>query len=192
MKPTMLRRGKSTAFIGVDLFGDNGLAVRALLCFGSNRPSSIGSINLPAPAVKSWNECPAFFVGDYRPASTAHFDGRLAAGARPRTPGCDPAMVVWLQHADRNADATMAGLVALADALPPAATILFPQKPVPISTMTWALDILTDSPESASGWWLVSIGAQATTQGYSAQDMAMWNDQGEPVMAMRQAVAIFA
>ena len=192
VEPTLLRRGKSAAFISVDLFGDSGIAVRSLLCFGAKRQSAIDLNAMPAPIVKHWDECPAFFVGEHRPASTQHFDGRLAAGAGPRTPGADPSMHVWLTHIEASANATMPGLIALADALPPAATILFAPESAPISTMTWSLDMLTGAPESPSGWWLVRNSAQSAAHGYSSQDMAIWNDQGMPVMAMRQNIAIFA
>lgn len=73
-------------------------------------------------------------------------------------------MLVWLRHRDLVANAGMAGLVALADALPPAAMVMFPPEPAPISTMTWTLDVLTDNPASASGWWLVENLAQVTRE----------------------------
>ena len=37
---SMLRRGKSTAFVGADLFGEDGLATRATFCFTGPRPSA--------------------------------------------------------------------------------------------------------------------------------------------------------
>jgi hypothetical protein len=57
--------------------------------------------------------------------------------------------------------------------------------------MTWTVDVLTGNPASSSGWWLVENLAQVTREGYSAQAMTIWNDEGEPVVAMRQTVAIF-
>jgi hypothetical protein len=37
---SMLRRGKSTAFVCADLFGEDGLATRATFCFTGPRPSA--------------------------------------------------------------------------------------------------------------------------------------------------------
>jgi hypothetical protein len=37
IRPSVLRQGKSAAFVGVDLEGEAGLAVRATLCFGAGR-----------------------------------------------------------------------------------------------------------------------------------------------------------
>ncbi len=191
IEPMVLRQGKSTTFIGVDVIGEAGLAVRGLLCFGASRASSLERVDIPAPPVQGWDDCPAFFETSTRPSFQSHFDSRIAGGARPRTPGGDAAMLVWLRHRDVAANASMAGLVALADALPPAAMVMFPPEPAPISTMTWTVDVLTEEPSSASGWWLVENVAQVTREGYSAQKMMIWNDQGDPVVAMRQTVAIF-
>jgi acyl-CoA thioesterase len=191
IEPTVLRQGRSTTFIGVDVIGEAGLAVRGLLCFGVSRASSLERVDIPAPTVQGWDDCPPFFVTPARPTFSSHFDSRIAGGARPRTPGEDPAMLVWLRHHDVGANAHMAGLVALTDALPPAAMVMFPPEPAPVSTMTWTLDVLTESPASASGWWLVENVAQVTREGYSAQAMMVWNDEGAPVVAMRQTVAIF-
>lgn len=140
--------------------------MRGLLCFGVSRPSSLHlqRIDIPAPTVQGCDECPPFFATTTRTTFQSHFDSRIAGGARPRTPGEDPAMLVWLRHRDLVANAGMAGLVALADALPPAAMVMFPPEPAPISTMTWTLDVLTDNPASASGWWLVENLAQVTRE----------------------------
>lgn len=191
--PTLLRQGKSTSFVGVDLAGDAGIAVRGLLCFGASRASTLDHSALPMPTVAPPDACPAFFDSPERPSFSRHFDARLAAGARPRTPGAEPRMTVWMKHGDADdARSPMARLIALADALPPAAMILFSAEMRPISTMTWTVDLLTDAPVSASGWWLIRTVAQTAIAGYSAQDMAIWNDRGEPVAAMRQTVAVFA
>lgn len=192
IEPTLLRRGKSAAFYSVDLHGDEVLAVRGLLCFGASRPSQLNHVDLPAPATPGWDDCPTYFEANDRRSFLQHFDSRLAAGARPRTPGAKPEMVVWLKHRDADTPNTLAPLIALADALPPAAVVNFGADSGPISTMTWSIDVLSDAPRSASGWWLVRSTAQTAVDGYSAQDMVVWDDQGAPVLAMRQTVAIFA
>ncbi len=192
IEPTLLRRGKSAAFHSVDLHGDDALAVRGLLCFGATRASGLDQTDLPAPPVAHWDDCPAYFRADDPRRFLQHFDGRLAAGARPFTPEADPDVTAWLRIRDGGEAATMAQLLALADVLPPAAMILFPPSGGPISTMTWSIDVLTDTPASASGWWLVRATAQTAAHGYSAQAMTVWDDEGAPVLAMRQTVAIFA
>ena len=41
IRPTLLRKGKSAAFVGVELEGDAGLATRATMCFAADRPSAL-------------------------------------------------------------------------------------------------------------------------------------------------------
>lgn len=191
IEPTLLRQGKSAAFYSVDLFGDDKLAVRGLLTFGASRPSALDQVDLQAPVVPGWDDCPTFFEPNDRRSFLQHFDSRFAGGARAFTPGARPEMLVWLKHRDAGAWTSMAALIALADALPPAAIVNFQPGGGPISTMTWSIDVLSDAPRSESGWWLLRSTAQTAVQGYSAQDMAVWDDQGRPVLAMRQTVAIF-
>lgn len=192
IEPSLLRRGKSAAFYSVDVFGDDVLAVRGLLTFGASRPSRLNKVDLPAPSVPRWDDCETFFQPSDQRTFLQHFDSRFAAGALPFSGDARPEMVVWLRHRSDTSTLTMASLIALADALPPAAIVNFPVGGGPISTMTWSIDVLADQPQSASGWWLVSSRAQTAVNGYSAQEMLIWDDLGAPVMAMRQTVAIFA
>jgi len=81
-------------------------------------------------------------------------------------------------------------LVALADAVPSPALVLFPEF-APFSTMTWSLDLTAANPTSASGWWLLDSTIDAADGGYASQDMSLWNDAGELVARARQMVAVF-
>lgn len=198
MTPTLLRRGKSAAFYGVDQVGEAGHSTRALLTFGAARKSAIDHADLPAPDVPPANECGPMWPpqpddppADQRPKSFAqHFEQLYAGGARPRTDDSDPLLQMWVKHVDDITETTMPRLIALADAIPAASVVLFPDR-APFSTMTWAVDVLSDNPQSASGWWLIESRAEVTKHGYSAQNMTLWNDKGEPALAMRQTVAIF-
>ena len=57
--------------------------------------------------------------------------------------------------------------------------------------MTWSLDVLSDTPVTTDGWWLIQSRADSARQGYSAQAMMLWNADGAPVIVARQNVAIF-
>lgn len=190
MSPRMLRQGKSAAFTGVDLEGDSGLAVRATLCFGTGRglPHDHGKYAMPTtPALES---CPSYYTWNQRPNFMAHFEGRLAAGGLPLSGGRSPQMLVWLRHRDASVRGDLVSLMALADALPPASFATFVDG-VPISTMTWAVDMLEPQIDSPTGWWLVHSEAETIRDGYSAQTAVIWHPDGRPVMAARQNVAIF-
>ncbi|MGP0059678.1 MAG: thioesterase family protein [Beijerinckiaceae bacterium] len=187
---TVLRQGKSTVFTSVDLEGENGLAVRAVLCFGVERSSALDHVGLPMPMTPPLDDCPAYFDRPDIPTFMRHFEGRLAAGAKPVTPGASPEMLVWLRHRDEYVGDGLVGLLALADALPPAAMVLFHEM-APISTMTWSIDMLTNRPTSETGWWLVQCVAETARLGYSAQSTVIWDPTGRPILIARQNVAIF-
>lgn len=187
----VLRRGKSSLYLGVDIEGDAGPAARALLAFGADRPSGLAYQALPAPACPPPEDCAPFFMDGRGPRFAAHFDTRLAGGARPMTPGAAPDVLVWSRHLDPLARDSLVGLIALADALPPAAMTCF-QAPAPISTSTWSFDMLTTEPRSPEGWWLFRSTAETIGDGYSTQSMTLWRPDGRPVLVGRQNVAVFA
>ena len=156
-------------FVNVDLMGEAGLAARAVLSFAQSPP---------------------FFEQKNSINFQQHFESRLAGGARPFTPDAEPQYLIWFRHRDAGAWQGIVPLIALADAPPPAAMVLFAQ-PAPISTMTWSMDILSDAPATTDGWWLIDSKTETAHQGYSTQSMMVWNADGVPVIAHRQNVAIF-
>ena len=188
---SVLRRGKSAVFMGVDLTGDAGLATRALLNFGVARDSKLAYADVQMPDVSSPADSEPFFPAD-RPNITfqQHFESSKGGAARPFSPGAEPEYLIWFRHRDERAHFGLVPLIALADAPPPASMVIFPQ-PAPISTMTWSLDILSDAPITTDGWWLIQSRAETAHQGYSTQTMMVWNAKGEAVIAARQNVAIF-
>lgn len=190
IRTAMLRRGKSTVFTSADLEGEDGLAARATFCFGVSRNSTLACAELPMPNAATLEASPIYFNWPGKPNFMDHFEGRLASGARPGTRAADPEMLVWLRHRDQGADGSLVNLLALADALPPAATILF-SEPAPISTMTWSVDMLDAAPTNPNGWWLVQCAAETARHGYSAQSTLIWSPDGRPILAARQQIAIF-
>ncbi len=190
ISPTILRKGKSTVVVGVDLVGDSGLAVRATLCFGIGRESAHHHQSLVMPKLMSPDNYPSYYEWPSRPNFMNHFEGRLAGGALPGTPDMPPEMTVWLRHQERGDESSLVRLIALADALPPAAMVM--SKVLhPFSTMTWSIDMLDAQPVTSDGWWLVKTKADTSQEGYSAQNTVIWNSDGQPVLVARQNVAIF-
>jgi acyl-CoA thioesterase len=190
LKPTVLRRGKSAVFVGVECQGDAGIATRATFCFGSARESALNHIDMPVPNVPGISESPPFFRKMPGLNFVQHFDGLLAKGHMPYSRAGGPELVLWLRHKDENARHSALALLALADAPPPAAIVLF-DKFAPISTMTWQVDVLTDDVTTDDGWWLVRTAAETLQSGYSGQAMTVWNAAGRPIIAARQTIAVF-
>lgn len=189
--PTLLRQGKSAAYVGVDLTGEAGLAVRAVFSFGAARQSAFCERRLPAPAAPAPEACEPFFLST-RPTFSHHFEALNAGRSRPVTSATDPDYLAWLRHKDPAARSGLIGLLALADATPPAAMSMF-TGPAPISTMTWMVDVLTEPEDvGGDGWLLLESRAETVCEGYSSQPMALWTRDGRPLIAARQCVAVFA
>lgn len=188
--PTILRQGKNSVFIAVDLTGEAGLATRALLTFGAPRASSLTYRARPAPAVPPPHECRNFFAGGIGPNFTANFEVLRAGGQAPISGAADPDLVVWFRHRDEAARTGLLGLIALADAIPPAAFSMF-TAPAPISTITWSIDVLDLDATTTTGWHLMQSRGDYIADGYTTQDMALWNESGIPLLLARQTIAIF-
>lgn len=184
----VLRQGKSTLFVGVDLVGEQGLATRAILTFGASRDSLIAYSDLPCPTVAPAADCEFFFPPGAGPGFSGQFEVKMAGGARPLS-GQPPEYLLWIRHRDPAAR-SLAALVALADTPPPPAMTLFP-KFGPISTMTWSIDIVGLPYPDSDGWCLLRSTAETIGEGYSTQDMMLWDAAGRPLIAARQNVAVF-
>ena len=187
---TILRQGKSTVFLGADVFGAQGLATHATLCFGARRESALHYGHLPMPAVAPPDQCRPFW-SDYAPVFSQHFDYRKAGGAGPATGASEPRLLIWLRHKDAGAGHAAPALIALADAPPPAAMAMF-AAPAPISTMTWSIDLFAAPDEAPQAWRLIESRADNVGHGYSGQAMTLWTAGGAPLLVARQNVAVFS
>jgi acyl-CoA thioesterase len=190
LTPSILRKGKSTVFVSVDLVGDAGIATRATLCFGAPRASRLSYQHLPMPQVPPPESCKAFRPRDQGPSFARHFDFLHAGGALPLSGADKPELLIWLRHVDRSLPNAAVPLIALADAPPPAAFSMFPEF-APISTMTWTIDMLSDLSGPDDGWRLLLTTGESIANGYSSQAMTVWDSTGKPLIAARQSVALF-
>ena len=191
LRPTLLRQGKSAAFVSCDLLSDGQVGTRAVFCFGAARQSAYARAAAPAPSdMPGPDACEAFFPTGIGPAFRVHFDVRLARGQRPITGAAEADMWLWVRHIDPAAPASAAALLALADAPPPAAMSAF-TAPAMISSMTWMVDILDAEAAIRPGWKLLRSNAETIAEGYSAQAMGVWDEDGRALVAGRQSVAVF-
>ncbi len=186
---TVLRRGRNSVFITSDLHAESGIATRATLTFGAPRESALRFRALPAPPVPPPGECTGFFGTQKGPRFAAQFEILRAGGHAPLSGASAPELLVWIRHRDVAARTGLLGLIALADAMPPAAFSMF-SGPAQISTMTWGIDMI-DVPSTVDGWHLMSSRGDNVADGYSTQDMTLWNESGVPLLAARQVVALF-
>ena len=191
LKVEVLRAGKSSTYVGVDLFGELGLATRAIFVFGSARPEGKRIVpHLIAPEVPAPNPANRMFPAAVGPVFISNFDVELVSGGLPLSGSGIAENLYWMRHRDRAAPSDITSLLALGDAPPPVG-MSFYDRPIRISSMNWSIDVLTDAFETEDNWWLSRAHAQTLGDGYSSQSMTLWNRHGTPVMASRQTIAIF-
>ncbi|MCD9086855.1 thioesterase family protein [Stenotrophomonas sp. SY1] len=190
-RPQVLREGKSVVNVGVDVIAEGALAARLALVFGRSRDSAIAHDFGPLPAVPGPEACREFNMSGmpFAPAFTRNFVMRPAGGAQPISGATHPELLIWMRHVDASGVDPAVALVAMADALPPAAFTSFTAA-APISSINWSFDML--EPVPVGEWFLLRSFSEHARDGYSSQDMQVWNAQGQLLLRGRQSVAVFA
>ena len=188
VKTELLRRGRTAAFIEASVYGDGKLGLKALFVFMTALESTI---DYAAPSICP--EVPDF--ADAVPAPT-HPDPKFFTNnmefrhALPIDKRHEPDFMRWGRLKEREGLHPMVEMMAIGDALPPAAMALF-EKAGPISSMTWHVNLLTAEPVTTDGWWLTRSTADLARDGSSSQIMQVWNADRTPVITGMQSVAIF-
>jgi len=191
MHARSLRRGRSATSFAVEGISGGQVASTASLIFSGARESAVTHSVLTAPDAPGPHECPESRRADaLTPAFFHNFDVRVAGGAAPLTGTDYPEMLCWVRHLDATGVDPDVALVALGDALPPAAMAAFTGW-APISTMSWTVNICAEKPVDPNGWFLLRSVSAVAHSGYSAQQMTMWDADGAPVLIGTQTVAVF-
>lgn len=181
---TKLRRGRTAAFIQADIESGAGLGYRATFVFMVGQTSRIdlrGGLAIdvapPAADAKLYTGPETFFTGNFD-----FLDVKV------------PGEAEWLRWARLRASDgldPMVELLAIGDALPPAAFKLLGKDLVPLSSLTWIVNLLTPTPRTRDGWWLLGAETGHAVDGGSSQTMTVRNADGEAVAQGMQSVAIF-
>ncbi len=191
IKPTLLRRGKNTAFVSVDITAESGITAQSIFAFGKARDSALSFDDMPMPTVKGPDEIKSFFREGPRPGFTQNFDMKGAIGDPPISGSQSKSIGLWMRHLDGDAPQDATAVLAIADAPPPAVMSMF-ETPLRISSMTWMAEFMTDDIRTdADGWWFAQSTAQLARDGYSSQSMRLWNRDGDPILVGRQTIAVF-
>lgn len=188
----MVRRSRRSAFIAVELVnsGASDVATCALLTFTAPRETLVSHDRLAMPDVPDPEALARVPPHPLRPAFTSQFDMRPINGPPPGPDNSEASHCFWVRFATPTSAPADVALLALGDALPPAAMRLFPL-PGPVSSMNWTVQMLADDPRTDDGWWLLQSRSDHVANGFAMQHMTLWNRAGEPVMTGYQTVAIF-
>jgi acyl-CoA thioesterase len=182
---TRLRRGRNAAFLQSDVVSEAGLGLRATFVFMAPLSSAIAhdaapraSLSPPVPDAELYTGPDEFFTGNFN--------------FLDHQPGTGPAeWLRWARLRAREGLHPFVELIAIGDALPPAAFKLAEDRRVPVSSLDWQINFLTAEPATEDGWWLLHAAADRARDGYSSQRMTIWNAAGDPIAEAMQGVAIF-
>jgi len=191
-RPALLRRGKNVITIEVKGYCDDNCVVTACFLFGAPRQSAV-SLAYESPEFKAPGDCEPFApeqVKRHLPAFLGHFDLRLERGSRPASSADEALIWSWCRHDDEAARDNIAGFLALADMLPPAAAAML-TRPSMMNSMNWQINFTVPHPETENGWWLIENRADTAGDGYSSQFMRYYNRSGALIAEGTQSVSIF-
>ncbi len=189
VEASVLRRGKSSDAVTATVRSGEEVGTQATFLFGRDRPSAIDASALPMPDVPAAADLAERRTRDL-PTFTQHFDMRLAGGERLASGSERGELTWWVRLREPVAAPAAVALLALGDALPPAAFCQLPTI-APVSSMSWTLHLLEAEPETDDGWWLLRSVATRTAHGFSAQEMTIWNTAGHAVATGGQGIAVY-
>lgn len=184
---TRLRRGRNAAFLQADVASDAGLSLRATFVFMAPLASAVAHDTAP--------RAPVALPGADAEIYTGPDDGFFTSNFNFHDPKAAHGPAEWLRWArlrGRDGLHPMVELMAIGDALPPAAFKLIQDRRAPLSSLNWQINFVAPEPATRDGWWLLASTADAAQNGYSSQRMTVWNAMGDMVAEAMQGVAIFA
>ena len=187
VRAKILRRGRNATWASAEVSGEGGAGLTATFVFMGPVESSLHLNQAPPPAGLIAPEDALPLRAPQAPGFTQHFERRYAL---PRGDEAKPEIAWWVRLIDRADIDPMVAMLVIADALPPAVMPLM-SRWLPVSSMTWLVNLLTPEPVTRDGWWLLRAAASYAENGCSSQDMAIWNADGAPIAAGMQSVAVF-
>ncbi len=189
VRAARLRRGRNAAFIQADVESDAGLGLRAVFVFMRDQASTIDHVAGQAPDFACPGPGDPVYSG--KPQGPGPGFIRNFEYVDRREPGGDPAeWLRWVRVKDRAGLDPEVELALIADCLPPAAMRLASAF-MPLSSLTWLVNLLGPVPATRDGWWLLRARTDYARAGSSSQDMGIWSADGTPVAQQMQSVAIF-
>jgi acyl-CoA thioesterase len=188
VRARLLRRGRNAVWLAAEIEREGEIAFTASFVFMGPVDSALHINDRQPPADLITLDAAKGFVNDRGPAFLGHhFDVRFALprGETKRSEQC-----WWVRARERAGLEPMVELMLCADALPPGVMSLLTPR-TPVSTMQWQVNLLTPTPRTQDGWWLLRSTGDYAEKGCSSQRMAIWNAEGAPILAGMQSVALF-
>lgn len=185
VRATPLRRGRNAAWVRAEVEGEGGPGLSATFVFMAAIESALAHDAGEAPRFP-----PPGPDAETSPGiASLPFTQNMEWFDRPDGLGAAE-WLRWVRLRERAGLHPAVELMAVADALPPAAIRLVGRQ-VPLSSMTWQMNLLRP-PETRDGWWLLRADTDHARAGHSSQRMQVWNADRVAAAEGTQSVAIFA
>ncbi len=186
----LVRQSKSSRFVAAEVASGAGFGTAAMFTFSQPRQSHVDVATRTPPPIAAPEALEPVPAHPARPSFTQHFDFRPAHGPHFRpTPGIAE-VLTWVRWLEQPLCDPHVAMLALADALPPAALTAFSHFG-PLSSSSWTTHFVTDTLTTDDGWWLLHSQSGHVRGGFSVQEMSIWNRAGDLVVAGHQGVAIY-
>ncbi|WP_109354440.1 thioesterase family protein [Sphingorhabdus sp. EL138] len=183
----MLRRGRNTAFVQSELFGEKGLGLHCNFIFASQRDTEIKSHDMthpdfpPLPKEEELHSGPEQFFTSKMEFVGKRIDTSIKTNRLTR----------WMRLKDREGLDPIAEILCMGDSLPPSIMGLL-DKNAMVSSMNWQVNIIADHPTTTDGWWLIDSQTHHADHGASSQFMSIWNSEQQLMATGMQSVAYYA
>ncbi|CCA93730.1 thioesterase family protein [Novosphingobium sp. PP1Y] len=182
------RQGRNATWVSAQITGDKGPAFTASFVFMGAIESTLTLDERPVPDdVVALEDAPPMAPDLLAPFIRDHFDVRLGVAMQGER---EPDYCWWLRSRDWGTLDPMVEILLCGDGLPPGVLPMMPAL-VPVSSMHWQVNLLTALPQTRDGWWLLRSTGDFARHGCSSQRMAMWNAQGQAILAGMQSIALF-
>ncbi len=183
------RRGKNATWISAEVEGEKGIGLISNMVFMGPVENSLQIDRLPPPAnLIPVEEAKEQVFGKHTPVFLKNnFEVRFAT---PRVKERQPEFFWWVRACERDAIDPMVELLLCADAAPPGVLPLL-SPTTPVSTMHWQVNLLTPRPQTRDGWWLLLGAGDFADRGCTTQREAIWNADGQAMLAGIQSIALF-
>jgi hypothetical protein len=185
----LLRAGKNTAQVEARIVHGGDTAAIAVGVFGANRPSRV-RVTPERPSIDASGAFEVPHVPFVMPSFGQHFDVKWLRGGLPFTGSSIPETYIELGMPGEETT-TAEHVLAIADMPPPVAFNYLDER-APGSSMTWSLEMLTESiAQLPPRGFRLDCTLVAAGDGYTSQSVMVWGPGGEPVALSRQGMVVF-
>ena len=185
VRASLLRRGKSSAFVQARVTSNGELSMLGTFLFMADRPSELALLAPRAPTVPAPEDAEPALRGK-GPAYRSQFEFRHGATTQDRS---KPELLRWARLHERDGVDAVTELFLIGDALPAGILPLFDVPPI-ISSANWTVHVHSDIA-THDGWWLVHNKGESAVNGISSQLMSVWNRNGDAAVTSSQTVSYF-